>query len=294
MSHTNIVGSEPISLAQKCSIFAVALRGDHTSFLPIQLDGSKRPDYSVLPLDAHGDPVWSPLEERLPTSEESSEWFGNGVARGIAVNWRSNCRPSELQESCSTSTWKTTSEGQNWQTSFSTTSESSQSSIVARSLAHPAAATTFITAANRPKEIKCLPSCWMARMKTAKRSPRPSSKPGGQAATRRRLLRLVIGSRIRFRSSSRQSSRRKSGTCSLRWRGSTAKSSFRHDNIERRWSITTTPIQQDPAASSTVSLRGSTSWSRRAGCICSATRMRLIGAGRENTTDNRRSRSKTS
>ena len=85
MSHNNIVSSEPISLAQEFSQFAAALRDDGTSFLPIKLNGSKKPDWSVLPLDELGDPEWLPLQTRLPTNAEVSKWFGNGVARGIGI-----------------------------------------------------------------------------------------------------------------------------------------------------------------------------------------------------------------
>lgn len=85
MSHNNIVGTQPISLAQKYSDFAAGLLDDGTSFLPISLNGSKKPDWSVLPLDEHGDPAWLPLQTRLPTNDEVSKWFGNGVTRGLGI-----------------------------------------------------------------------------------------------------------------------------------------------------------------------------------------------------------------
>lgn len=45
--------------------------------IPIRADGSKAPDVSA----------WKQFQERRPTPEEITGWWGNGTARGIAVVW---------------------------------------------------------------------------------------------------------------------------------------------------------------------------------------------------------------
>jgi hypothetical protein len=52
------------------------------SFLPVMLDGSKRPDWRLLPREKLNEdtgkfePTWGPYQERLPTEAEAHRWFG--------------------------------------------------------------------------------------------------------------------------------------------------------------------------------------------------------------------------
>jgi replicative DNA helicase len=61
------------------------------SFLPIRLDGSKRPESQLLPFEkfnedtAKFEPTWKPLESRLPTEDERRRWFDRERPPGIAV-----------------------------------------------------------------------------------------------------------------------------------------------------------------------------------------------------------------
>ncbi len=63
---------------------ADAYVGAGLSVIPIKADGSKAPDWTVLPRDEEGNAVWKPYQTRLPTLEELGRWFGDGT-RGIAI-----------------------------------------------------------------------------------------------------------------------------------------------------------------------------------------------------------------
>ncbi len=58
------------------------------SVIPIRADGSKAPEWAVLPRELRDDdryhPTWKPFEERLPTGDELGRWFGTGHS-GLAV-----------------------------------------------------------------------------------------------------------------------------------------------------------------------------------------------------------------
>jgi hypothetical protein len=60
------------------------------SLIPILRDGSKAPDWDMLPRIPDPEradrfkPSWKPLQERLPTDDELQRWFGRGAC-GIAI-----------------------------------------------------------------------------------------------------------------------------------------------------------------------------------------------------------------
>jgi hypothetical protein len=67
---------------------ARAYLGAGISFLPLRLDGSKAPSGPDLPtkLDkGRSKPTWDPYKERLPTTEETTQWFDRPDPRGIAT-----------------------------------------------------------------------------------------------------------------------------------------------------------------------------------------------------------------
>jgi hypothetical protein len=60
------------------------------SVVPIGLDGTKQPAFEVLPQEwneqkAKYQKVWYPFQERKPTPEELSKWFGGKTPYGIAI-----------------------------------------------------------------------------------------------------------------------------------------------------------------------------------------------------------------
>jgi hypothetical protein len=60
------------------------------SFLPVALDGTKAPDWHLLPLEWDADrgkqvPKWEPLQARLPTQDEVRRWHRRPDPRGIGV-----------------------------------------------------------------------------------------------------------------------------------------------------------------------------------------------------------------
>src|SRR5262245_45297125 len=75
--------SAPLSAAR-------AYRRAGLSFMPIATDGSKAPDGRLLPLvpdEASGGykASWGPLTDRLPTDEETREWYDRANPPGIGI-----------------------------------------------------------------------------------------------------------------------------------------------------------------------------------------------------------------
>jgi hypothetical protein len=73
---------EPLAVAEQ-------LLAAGRSFVPIKADGSKRPDWEVLPRVPQGPdgelkPSWTPFQHQLPTQDETHHWFADGT-RGIAA-----------------------------------------------------------------------------------------------------------------------------------------------------------------------------------------------------------------
>jgi putative DNA primase/helicase len=58
------------------------------SIIPIAPDGTKRPDYALLPCDDCGKPTWQPFQRQRPTLEDITRWFSPVASRptpGIAI-----------------------------------------------------------------------------------------------------------------------------------------------------------------------------------------------------------------